>query len=279
MIRKLLLAIGGTPFSKAAVQHAVDISQGCGASITAVTVVDESRLDRVGPIPLGAGAAAAELRDHRREVTRERIDEAVDQLERACAEAGVSVDVHREQGNPFQLMVDYARYHDLAVFGLRSMFEYELLGDADVDPAQFLKDLIGGGVRPLLAVSDQYRPIRRALIAYSGSVQSAESMKQFVRFRAWSDAALRILVCEHLQEQAERMLADAADYCRAHGREPEIQYRPTDPKQGILAEAAEWNADLIVIGSSQRSWLASIFHETTMLHLIRNANCPLYVGV
>jgi nucleotide-binding universal stress UspA family protein len=246
--------------------------------MTAVTVVDEDRLGRVGPVPLGAGGAATELRTHRLAATREQIEETVEQLKQACQESGVPVTIQREQGSPFQLMIDYARYHDLSVFGLRSMFEYNVLGDSDVEPARVLKHLIEGGVRPLLAVADRPRPVSRVLLAYSGSVQSAESMQQFVQLRLWPDVVTRVVVCEHPQGQAEQMLTDATIYCRAHGYEPETRYRMGKAKQEILAEAAEWSADMLVIGSSASSWLASVFRETTMLHLIRHADCPLFVG-
>jgi nucleotide-binding universal stress UspA family protein len=278
MIRRVLLGIGGTPFSGVAIQRAVEAARQSGASLTAVTVLDEDRLSRVGPIPLGGAAAAADLREHRLEVTREQIEEALETLKRCCADQGVPITIYREQGSPFHLMIEYARYHDLAVFGLRSMFEYNVLYGSDVEPATFLRQLIEGGVRPLIATSSQLRPIRRVLMAYSGSVQSAESMQQFMHSQLWPDAILRIVVCGHPQDQAERMLTDAAIYCRAHGYEPEIQYRAGDPKQGILAEAAEWGADMLVIGSSTQSWLAAIFRETTMLHIVRNAEYPLFVG-
>jgi len=278
MIRRILLGIGGTPFSRVAIDRAVDVAGRCGASVTAVTVLDVERLGRVGSVPLGAAAAAADLREHRLAVTREQIEEALEILEHRCEERGVPLLICREQGSPFHLMIDHARYHDLAVFGLRSMFEYDVLGDADVEPAVVLRDLIEGGVRPLIAASDRDRAIRRVLIAYSGSVQSAESMQQFMQSRLWPDASVRVLVCEHPQDQAEPMLADAVAYCRAHGCEVESRYRAGDPKQEILAEAEEWDADMLVIGSSAKSWLASVFRETTMLHVVRNSTRPLFIG-
>lgn len=74
------------------------------------------------------------------------------------------------------------------------------------------------------------------------------------------------------------MLNDALIYCRAHDFEPDVKYRPEPAKEAILEEAAQWHADMLVIGSSARSWLSSIFRETTMLHVIRHAECPLFVG-
>jgi nucleotide-binding universal stress UspA family protein len=278
MIRRVLLGIGGTPFSHVAIRRAVEIAEMQQAHVTAVTVVDEKRLGAVGAVPLGGGTAAADLREYRLGVTREQIEETLDEFKRVSGQRGVPITILREQGVPFQLMIDHARYHDLALFGLRSMFEYRVLGDSDVEPAKVLRDLIEGGVRPLIAVDDDYRPIRRVLVAYSGSVQSAESLKEWIRLRLSPEAALRLLVCEHPQGQAEHLLTEASIYCRAHGMEPERQYRPEDAKRGILAEAEEWDADLLVLGSSARSWLSATFFETTMLHVVRHVGRPIFVG-
>lgn len=164
-MRRILVGIGGTPFTPVAIRRAVELAQQRGASVTAVTILDERRLRRVGPTPLGGAAAAADLRAHRFEVTAQQIEETLEQLKQACEQASIALTIHREQGSPFRLMVEYSRYHDLVIFGLRSMFESEVLQTGDVDPAVLLRDLIGGGVHPLLAVSDKYRVIRRVMIA------------------------------------------------------------------------------------------------------------------
>lgn len=278
MIKRVLLGIGGTPFTSVAIQRAVELCRLHEAQLTAVTVVDEQRLTRVGPIPAGAGASAVDLREHRLAVTHEQIEEAVDSLKAACEESKVQVTIHREQGEPFQLMVDYARYHDLSVFGLRSMFECGVLGTSSVQPADILSRMVIGGVRPVIAVSERLRSIRRVLIAYGGSVRAAEAMKQFVRLRPWPDVTLRILACLDRDTDTDRLLNDAFIYCRQHGYEPELNYRPGSPGKEILTEATEWNADLVVLGTSRRSVLSRAFFGTTALHVIRDADRPLFLG-
>ncbi len=67
----------------------------------------------------------------------------------------------------------------LIVFGLRSLFESDLVAD----PHDTLVRLVQSGVRPLLAVSKQVAPIKTVLIACSGSMESAKAMKNFF-FRA-----------------------------------------------------------------------------------------------
>ncbi len=278
MIKRVLLGIGGTPFTNVAIQRAVELCRFHEAQLTAVTVVDEQRLSRVGPVPAGAGGAAVELREHRLRVTRELIEEAIDSLRAACEESKVHVAIHREQGEPFQLMVDYARYHDVSVFGLRSMFECDILSSSDAQPAKILSRMVVGGVRPVVAVSERFRSIRRVLIAYGGSVPAAEAMKQFVRLRVWPDVTLRILACVNGVADADRLLNDALIYCRQHGHEPELNYRRASPSKEILAEAAEWDADLIVLGTSRHNVISRTLFGTTALHVIRNADRPLFLA-
>jgi nucleotide-binding universal stress UspA family protein len=241
-------------------------------------VVDEQRLNRVGPVPAGAGSAAVELREHRLAVTRDLIEQAVESLKSACEESNVHVVVHREHGKPFELMVNYARYHDVSVFGLRSMFEYDVLGDFDVKPAEMLSRMVNGGVRPIVAVSERFRSIRRVLIAYGGSMRAAEAMKHFVRLQPWPGASLRILACGGDMPDADRLLSDAFVYCRQHGLEPDLKYRPGSASKEILAEAAEWDADMIVLGTSRGSIFSKAVFGTTALQVIRNADRPLFLG-
>ena len=278
MLKKVLLGIGGTPFTDVAIRRAVELCQIHDAQLTAVTVVDQRRLKDVGPVPVGGSAAAVQLRAHRIEATRERVEEAVEKLKAACEESKVQVAIHREEGQPFQLMVDYARYHDVSIFGLRSMFEYDVLGSSDVAPADVLSRLVIGGVRPIIAVSERFRPIRRVLIAYSGSVRSAETMKQFIRLGPWPDVTLRILACGGDEANAERWLSDAVAYCRQHGHTPERAYREGPPGPEILSAAASWDADLIVLGMSRGNILSRAVFGSTALHVLRNADRPLYLG-
>jgi len=278
MIRGVLLGIGGTPFTKVAIRRAVELCRLHNARLTAVTVVDTARLSRVGARPLGASGAALALREHRVAVTRESIEESIELLKGTCAEHGVQVSIQRETGNPFQLMVDYARYNDVGLFGLRSMFEYDLLGESDVDVADLLSRMVLGGVRPIVADADHYREIRRVLIAYGGSTRAAESMKTFLRLKPWPDADVRILCCSDSRGDARRLLSSAAGYCRLHGVEPQVHWAEGPARERILAEADAWDADLIVMGTSRGSVFSRALFGTTALEVIRRADRALFLG-
>jgi len=277
MIKRILIGIGGTPFTATATEAAVQLGVTHGARVTAVTVVDEARLRNVGPIPLGGGAAAAELREHRFRVTREKISAAIASLEQQCAARNVPLTVLREHGDPFRLLTQRARYHDLMIFGLRSMFEYDVLGP-DVDPAAMLNSLAKSGVSPILAGSDRRMAVRRVLFAYDGSAPAAQAMREFIRMRLWPEVELRILTCDDPTEDVRQLAEDARDYCRDHGVEPLVAHRPDAAADAILAEAASWNADLVVLGCSGRSSLTCRLFGATALDVLRRADCPLFLS-
>ncbi len=274
MIKRILLGLGGTPFTSAAIRHAVELAKVHDAELTGVTVIDIDRLTHIGPTPIGAGGAAEELREHRIHVSEERIEKAIAKFESACKEDGVRYVIDREKGDEFDLMAALSRYHDLMIFGLRSLFDCGL----GVDPPDALARLIGEGVRPILAVSNVFRPIRRVLMAYSGSPESAKTIKWFNQLRLWPDIELRIITCEHPEDKSLQLLADMATYCRSHGMDPETADFGESAHHQILADADQWDADLIVMGNSVRSYLQRKIFGETALHVMQHANRPLFLS-
>jgi nucleotide-binding universal stress UspA family protein len=274
MLKRILLGLGGTDYTVSAVNQAVALAMAHDAEVTGVSIIDEGRLTYSGPIPIGGGHYAHELANDRMEKAKERGEWAVKEFTEACRASGVRYRVLSEVGEPFALMIDQARYHDLMVFGLRSLFEFDLVPD----PHNALVRLVQAGVRPLLAVAKGFYPVRRVLVAYSGSMESAKAMKRFVQMRLWPEATLRIVTFEHAADKAEQLVVDAADYCRAHGFEVEEAFDPHSPQDHLLPYAAQWGADLIVVGNSAKNLLLRRVFGETALHVIRNAERPLFLS-
>jgi len=275
MTKRILVGLAGTSYSDAAIRQAVDLARYHGAELTGVTVVDVKQLSSVGATPIGGRESGIQLREHRLQVTSQRVEQVVATFEEACAAENVPYRVHREEGDAFDSMLSYSRYHDLTVFGLRSLFEYYFEKEESLE---LLGRLVGGGVRPILAVSRQFRPIRRVLVAYNGSRGSAKTLRQFIQFRLWPDMHLRIVTFAHVEENPEELLANAAAYCRAHGVDPEVEHLPERPSRRLLSHAAEWGADLIVMGNSRRTFLLQKLFSETMLHVMQNADLPLFLS-
>ena len=275
MIKRILLGLGGTPYTTVAIKRAVGLAKRFDAEITGVTVLDVERLTNVGGAPVGATTFAKKMAAERVLVTKEKIEEAIGEFRSACAVDGIKYQVKQEEKeDPFDLMISLARYHDLMIFGLRSIFEHNI---SFGEPKDALARLISAGVRPIIAVSDTFRSIQKVLIAYSGSMESAKTMKRFVQLRLWPDAKLKIVTFQRSEDKAQQLLFDASEYCRAHGFHVESESNPGSPKDFLLPMASLWQADMIVMGNSAHNLLVKRVLGETALHIIRNADRPLFL--
>lgn len=273
MIKRLLVGLGDDRFARSATEHAIQMAKQHDAQLTAVTLFDPHSLD-VGPIPIGAGASARDLREHRLGQTVEVLEQAVRYFEQRCQSENLRHDVLHETGNPFERLIAASRYYDQMVCGLKNLFAH---GVVEEPPYELIR-LVESGVRPLIAVGDCYREIQRILIAYSGSIESAKTMKRFVQQRNWPDAALKIVTFDDDRTAGEDRLARAREYCNAHGLSAETEVVAQAPKEALLPYAEGWGADLIVLGNSaKRLLLRRIFGETA-LHVVANAERPLFLS-
>jgi nucleotide-binding universal stress UspA family protein len=276
MIKRILVGLGGTPFTTVAIRRAIELAQFHQASLTGITVVNINQLTDLGPgVGMGAEEYVEQTIDHRIKVTRQRLEAVIEEFESACATSGITYSVKRETGNPFELMISHSRYHDLVVFGLRGLFDYGLVDK----PKNMLSHLIEAGVRPVIAVAPEYRQIRQALIAYSGSMESAKTIQRFIQLRSWPNVKISIVCFEQHEYEPNRLLTDAAEYCRAYGFDViDTKYIPASVNEVLLQYARNCNADIIVMGNSARSVLRRRILGDTVLRVIRNTDRALFLG-
>ena len=275
-IRRILVGLGTSRTARSVTEHAIDIAAGRGAELVGVAVTDPLRLDWTGPRPMGVGvqAAASDLRESRYERARADIAAAAATFTSCCRTAGVAHRVEEATGDPFDVVEDLVRYHDMCVFGLRSLFEHGVVPE----PPDALERLVSSGVRPILAVAEEYRPIRRVLVAYSGSIESAKTFKHFVQSGLFADAAVRIVHFGDDAPTAGRRLEKAAAYFAAHGRHVETDHAAGEPATVIVPYATAWSADLIVAGNSAKNLLLRRLFGETALRLLRDSPLPLYLA-
>ncbi|MFO0901825.1 MAG: universal stress protein [Pirellulales bacterium] len=261
MIRRILLGLNDADHVRSEIEYAVSLGDRYGAEITGVTLVA-----RPGEAFLEAAVAA---------------------FEQAARAAGLRHQVKREaRRDAFDLLISEGRYHDLTILGLRSLLERRGGGEGagetgeegTGEPGETLARLVAAGVRPILAVAPEYRAIRRVLVAYSGSMESAKTLRQYLQLHPFRDAEMRIVVFGHEPARATRLLEGARQYCRAHGFAPQLVHLSGAPHDQILPYARDWDADLIVLGNSAKNLMMRRVLGETALHVMRHSRCPLFLS-
>jgi len=273
MLKRILVTLTATDCGQTAVRHAVELATAHDARLTGVTLVDPRKLKNVGSVPVGAGAAARQLREHRLAAAHEQSKQMLSQFQAVCREAGVEPRVEIEEGEPSSTLLSLSRYHDLVIFGLRGALAFGHTGHAH----GLVGTLVSRGVRPMLAASEEYRPIRRALIAYSGSMESAKTLRRFAQIDPWPEVETEIAVFGQPGEGPEQLLHDAQQYCRDHRFATSGVHIPEDPRSGITRYADQHEIDLIVMGYSTRTLLSKVMMRETGIHVLRHTTRSVFL--
>jgi nucleotide-binding universal stress UspA family protein len=273
MIKRILVALSGTPCTTSAIEHAVELAKEHDAELTGVTIIDPNKLLDVGPIPIGGAKIAHELADHRMRLALEHIEQAIADFDTACSAGNVRHQVLREEGDSATRLLADWRYHDLTIIGLRGLFEYGVLNNH----GDLVLDVIGNGLRPLLAVAEHHRPIQRAMIAYDGSPIAARAMKAFCMLNIWEPMPATITCFAGHEGDADQLLADAGAYVQAHGFEHATMFRNEKPNPNIIHAMDECGADLLVLGAAKRTKIGRKLLGDTARFALENSTRPIFL--
>lgn len=272
MIKRILVVLGGSQFMDSVIQTAIKLASRHGATLTGCAVVDASLVDTGEAVPVGGGAAGKEAREQRMALARTGALEAMHRFEEACQAARIEHSIQTLEGDCVEVLRRAWRFQDVGLIGIREIFDY---GAVTHDPDIVVK-LINGGVRPLIAVDSRGTNMERVLVAFNGSFESCKALKQWLIVHANKDVAVRVLTCgdECSEEDLERAGAYVQDHDIKSVECVRVDGSPTDM---ILSESENWGADLIIAGSTGRSWLSRMVIGDTARHLVEHSDIALFM--
>jgi nucleotide-binding universal stress UspA family protein len=278
MIKRILAGVCDPQYSASVSEYASELARRSGAEVTAIAVTDMRRLMDVGSVTMTGGAFTgnlpAEVIEARIRNNQAAIRESLDGLVQRLAAANVPCIVAEESDEPYEALEKISRYHDLMIFGLRGLFDH---GVIEEPPLELIR-LVESGVRPILAVGPESRDNRRVLIAYSGSIESARTMRHFANLGLWPDAKIKVIHFGPIDGDGPGLLAEARSYLQDFGFDVETEILEGSPKTQLVTHATDWNADLIVVGNSAKSLLRRRVFGETALYTIRESNLPLFLS-
>lgn len=163
------------------------------------------------------------------------------------------------------------------LLGLQSWFKREVLEK----PSDVLLKMLMKGVRPIIAFPEEVIGVRKVLIAYSGSPESAFAMKRFVHLAMWENMDIHLATFGKSAILAEQLLTEAEAYCRDHGFDSKVEAVEGDggePGDAVEAHAEKLGADVIVLGSGYNSALFKSNFSSTTIQLIKNSPRALFMS-
>ncbi len=276
MIKRILVGVAGTPDLPSKLKCVTQLAQHHGAEVGVLSVVDIDRLTNVGGVPMGGGHYAWRMREKRIERSHRLDEDAIAQFEDACKKANVPVNVIRREKDPLEALSELTRYYDLCVLGARGWFDYKVMPE----PRDALLNVIAGGVRPLLTITGEMKSIRSAVVGYNGSIESARTMKSFIKLALWPDMEIHI-VCvgkPKTKEKPEEILDAAGAWAKTHGFEVKLAHCEGTPSKALHDYAMDVNAGVIAIGSSCRRVLVKRRFGKNVRTLLETSDLPLFLS-
>ncbi len=275
MINNILLPLDFSIYSDAALQYACLVAKHQESTITGTAVIIAPGMQKCfGPAYAKTHWAEKLLDKNVLEKINQRIDILLDKFNRTCQSEGVAHVTTEFQGTcPEQIMFQ-SMFYDLLVMGFRSSYYFDESEQVDMP----LEKILTHTITPILAVPKQFTPIRKALIAFDGSLPAARAMKRFSIISRGKEVESIILMSHPEEDTALYYLNKAEEYMKNHGHQ-NIKTKWTP--RNIITEIKEKymnEVDMFIAGAHSKDALKSFFLGSLIKFLLHEAKKPLFIG-
>jgi len=147
-VRRVVVGLAAGPGLDRAIEEAVRLAQAHGAELCGVAVIDVPRLLNVGPVPIGAGWHAQQMRQRRVQQARTAAADAMQQFEAAAVRARLAWSAQLVEGRPRKVLGAFCDDGTHIVVAAGAWFDQGVLG-LQVDVAG---RLAWAGARPVRVV-------------------------------------------------------------------------------------------------------------------------------
>ena len=277
MIKRILVALDLDSDTVTAIRYALEIAERFGSMITGLAVVDMGSIDassKGGGI--GSMYYAEKLRESLTAEAREKAQMLIELFKKTVERTNVRHSELVEEGVPFQRIIEDVKYHDLLVVGNDPHFFYSHPKHDTNTLARIVNKTIG----PTLVVQNEYRDVKRVLIATDGTNEASRAMQRFVHFEPFGkELEIRILnVASDESAESNLLLQMSKVYMESHGFKITILSSIDEtPEECILGQCESFEADLIVMGGHTKKTILSEKLGEATSYLIEKSEVPIFM--
>ena len=191
---------------------------------------------------------------------------------RARAEAAGAhhTDVRQRHGALVETLAEQEKSVRLFVLGRRGEAAEHTLRDL----GRSVERVVRGLKRPILAVTEDFRPPERALLAFDGSPVTRRGVSLIAKSPLLKGIPLDILVSGKGKGEGLRHLPWAQKTLEKAGYAVEALQIPGDPERVIAETVQARAADLLIMGAYGHSPLRSLIFGSKTSDLLRSATLP-----
>ncbi len=276
-MRKILLPIDPSAYTQAALAYAALFAKPEKSVIEGAAIIDV--LDVVEhaatflPLPQGLDSHK-EQEDRLLEQVRQKVNKELLNFESFCHEKKLNCTLKTYEGRPDYIIEKESLYSDLVIIGMRNFFHFE----REDKPETSLKQILGHTISPILAVTRNFKPIRKVLIAYDGSMPSMRAIQRFAYMMRNTEYEAIILTKSKNEQSALENSEKAEKYLAQYG----IAKLTRKWTQQSLIKTFEENylnqVDIVVCGMHSQNFIKSFFVGSFTKYLIDLNKVPVFIG-
>lgn len=277
---RVLAAIDASAYTESICRHASWAAMRLGAPLEIVHVIDPT--EQTAPVDLSGNLALGEqetlllqlsaLDEERSKLSRERGRLLLQQAQQFAASAGADAVVRMRHGGVSDTLLELENDVRLFVVGKRG------------EHADFARGHLGSEVerivrsvhRPLLVASREFRPVKRALIAFDGSATTRKAVEMVTASPLFRGLQVHVVTVGKGDpggsaaglDWARGALADA-------GIDVTARMVAGDPEDAIAAYVRDEAVDLLVMGAYGHSRIRRLIVGSTTTEMLRNCQIPV----
>jgi nucleotide-binding universal stress UspA family protein len=276
VLRSLLVALDGSPYSKAATTLACEWAMRFGARLLGLGVLDQPSIERGEAVPMGAYS----FKNHRDEArladAHRRLLEFLTEFRAYCAARGVRATVLEDIGDPIDRILREVQRCDAVVLGRETHFHFETQ-DA---PDSTLAGVVRGCARPVVVVPPELPSGNGVLVAYSGGREAARTLQLFQLLGLAAGEDIDVMTIHRDREEAVAIATLAGDFLTAHGAPHRLHPITTDrsPADVVLEEVRRRAPRLLVMGARGHHGIREIFTVSMSREVLSACPVPIFLG-
>jgi nucleotide-binding universal stress UspA family protein len=276
VIRRVLVAVDGSPDSAAAQGTAIDWAYRTGAQLVGFGVVDEPSITRGEIVAVGATEFEYHRQDDWLAEAHERVAGLLAAFGERCQAAGVAWAVVWDVGRPQVQIVREAEACDVVVLGRETHFQ-AVTGSR---PDRTLHGVLRSSARPVAVVPAQPVPGEGVLVAYGEGREIARTLHTLVLLGLSGGERVELLAVGRDRAEVEGRLQRPGRLLSAHG----VPHRPVpvvseaSPAEVILEEARRRRPRLLVVGAQGSHPIRDLFVTSVTRAVLADAPVAVLVG-
>lgn len=252
---KILVPVDGSPLSDIATEVAINSAKLFGSKLTFLNVVDFSSNMKYGTV--GNVDEILELQTEGQKAT--------DRVDSRAKDAGVDYETKIVQGVPWEVIVKLSKTYDQIILGVTGKGGMGRIGKT-------VEKVLEESYCPVITIKSGSRRIEEVLMPVSNINEAAIDVAVSTVKKV--NGRLTVFAIRGEGVDAESLLKEIADRCRAEGIEPTMMIGEGDPAEAITAQSGMY--DLVIMGTMSRC-SGDVLHGGVTQSIILNSACPVTV--